>query len=265
MRIGVPFLFWGILFYFWKTQGQHFSIVNLAKEFIAGPVYYHLWFIYTITGIYLVTPIFRIYTKNAPKSNQAYLVILWFVGTAIYPFVTYFTGLSIGIPIMAVGGFLGAFLLGNFVKEITLPQKLDTLLWPVFLLSTSVTAMGIFILSNNNKSYNGVFADFLCPNVICMAICLFFLFKNIDFDALKIKSPLALKTIIAVSSTSFSVYIIHIPLLEIFKSHIPGFHLDATLFHPLLGIPLTTIITLCICIGLTVLLRKIPFMKFVLP
>lgn len=265
MRIGVPFLFWGILFFLWKTQGHDFSIAKLVKEFIEGPVYYHLWFIYTITGIYLVTPIFRVYTKNASRSNQLYLVVLWFIGTAVYPFVKYFAGISIGIPIIAVGGFLGAFLLGNYVKEITIARKHTVIFWLILLLSTVATATGIYGMSYGKGIYNGVFADFLCPNVIVMAICLFFIFKNMDFETFKAKHSIVFKTIKVISSTSFSVYIIHIPLLEIFKFHIPWFHLDATLFHPMIGIPLTAIITLVICISLTVLLRRIPFFKYILP
>jgi len=265
IRIGIPFIFWGVLFFLWKTHGKGFSMARLAKDFVEGPVYYHLWFIYTITGIYLVTPIFRVYAKNASRSNKLYLLILWFIGTAIYPFVKYFSGISVGIPIMAAGGFLGAFLLGNFVKNEPVPEKYMGPLWIVLVLSTVVTAFGIFFLSRFDKVYNGVFADFLSPNVIIMALCLFFIFKEFDFGIVKSKYPLFFKAIKTISSTSFSVYIIHIPLLEIFKYHLPGWRLDATLVIPLIGIPLTAIITLVICIGFVVVLRKIPLMKFVLP
>jgi len=52
-----------------RVSAQAFA--RLARRICRGSVYYHLWFIYTIVGIYLATPVFRVYVKHAPRSNYA--------------------------------------------------------------------------------------------------------------------------------------------------------------------------------------------------
>jgi surface polysaccharide O-acyltransferase-like enzyme len=267
VRIAIPFVFWGIVYFFWKTRmnGPDFTVRHALKEFIQGPVYYHLWFIYTIAGIYLATPVFRVYVKNASRSNQLYLLVLWLVGTSLYPLIKYFTGISIGIPIMVAGGFLGAFLLGNFLRDVTVGKKGVALLWMIICGCAAFTACSTYLLSVQNKAYNGLFEDFLSPNVIAIAVCLFLIIKSASFDTIKNKAPIFFKTMTTISSTSFSVYLMHILVLEIFKSHVPWFSLSAGTIHPFIGIPLTATATLVLCVGVVVILRKIPYIKYVLP
>jgi surface polysaccharide O-acyltransferase-like enzyme len=267
VRIVIPFLFWGLVYFFWKTHmsGPEFTVRHAIKEFVQGPVYYHLWFIYTIAGIYLATPVFRIYVKHAPRSNQLYLLVLWFCGTAMYPLIKNFSGVSIGIPIMVAGGFLGAFLLGNYLRDLTVGKRTVSIAWVVFVLCAIFTAVMTFFLSASAGAYNGLFEDFLSPNVIIMAICGFIICKSVDFNKIKSGFSPINKLIITVSSSSFSIYLMHILVLEIFKSHIPRFSLDASTVHPLIGIPLTAITALAMCTGIVVILRKIPLMRYILP
>lgn len=268
MRIGIPFIAWGIFYFFWKNHGAitESTFFNLVREFIQGPIYYHLWFIYTMAGIYLATPIFRVYVKNASNANQAYLLILWFIGTALYPLIQRFTDVTIGIPIMVAGGFLGAFLLGNYIEHISVRGNSIMVQWLVLIVCSAFTTVSTYFMSHyNGGKYEGTFESFLSPNVIFMAACLFLIFKSIRFDVLQRKAPGIFKIIMTISSTSFSVYLMHIFVLEIFKNHIPWFVLDANTFHPLIGIPLTAIVTLVLCVSLIVVLRKIPAMKYVLP
>jgi surface polysaccharide O-acyltransferase-like enzyme len=254
-------------YFFWKTrmQGPEFSFAHAAKDFIQGPVYYHLWFIYTIVGIYLATPIFRVYVKTASRSNQLYLLVLWFIGTSLYPLIKYYTGISIGIPIMVAGGFLGAFLLGNFLRDVSVGKRGVGFLWLVFVACAAFTAFSTFTVSNQTKAYNGLFEDFLSPNVVVMAICVFLVFKSFRFDDIENKIPVFFKTMTFISSASFSVYLMHILVLEIFKSHLPWFSLSASFIHPLIGIPVTAIATMIVCVSVVVIMRKIPYLKFILP
>jgi surface polysaccharide O-acyltransferase-like enzyme len=267
VRIGIPFLFWGTVYFFWKTgmHGPEFSFLHALKEFIQGSIYYHLWFIYTVAGLYLTVPVFRVYAKNASRSNQVYLLSLWFVGTSAYPLIKYFTGVSIGVPIMVAGGFLGAFLLGNFLRDVPVGKKKLVLAWLICCVCAVFTACSTYFISVQKKAYNGLFEDFLSPNVILMAVCLFFIIKSVSFDRMKKDMPLLYKTMTIVSSTSFSIYLMQILVLEIFTSHVPWFSLNAVTFHPLIGIPLTAAATVAVCAGTVMMLRKIPYLRYVLP
>jgi surface polysaccharide O-acyltransferase-like enzyme len=268
LRIAVPFLAWGTVYFYWKTHGviSLSSIMELVKEFIIGPVYYHLWFIYTIAGIYLAVPVFRVYVKHASRSNQAYLLILWFTGTALYPLIRHFTGFAIGIPVMVAGGFLGTFLLGNFLRDYPAGKKAAVPLSLAMLALLAFTAFATYYLSlRNSAQYDGTFEDFLSPNVIAAAVCLFLLMRDISFEGFKKRLPVVYNLITMISSASFSIYLMHILVLEILKGHLPWFSLEACTFHPLIGIPLTAVITLAFCLTVVLLMRKIPLMKYIFP
>lgn len=268
LRIVVPFMVWGTVYFFWKTHGHisAHSFARLAREFVEGPVYYHLWFIYTIAGIYLATPVFRVYAKHASRSNYAYLLGLWFAGTCLYPLVRHFWGIAIGIPIMVAGGFLGAFLLGNFLRDLRPGKRTAAWLALVAALCLVATTLSGYMLSRGLRSaYDATFQDFLSPTVVIAAACIFLVCKSLPFDAVRRAAPRFYGILPAVSGASFSVYLTHILVLEILKGHLPGFTLDATFVHPALGIPLTAVLTLAVCVTVTVVMRKVPGLRVVFP
>jgi surface polysaccharide O-acyltransferase-like enzyme len=267
IRIVVPFLVWGTVYFFWKTHGfvSVTSLLQLGKEFITGPVYYHFWFIYTIAGIYLAVPVFRVYVKHASRSNQLYLLTLWFIGTALYPLFKHFSGFSIGVPVMVAGGFLGAFLLGNFLRDYKTGKRSARYLLLIALACLIFTAGVTYYLSKNHMRYDGTFEEFLSPNVIAAASCLFLLFRDFSFEGLGRKFPVVLKMVSVISSASFSIYLMHILVLEILKSHLPWFPIDACTIHPIIGIPLTAIVTMALCLAVVVIMRKIPVLRYMFP
>jgi surface polysaccharide O-acyltransferase-like enzyme len=268
LRIVVPFVVWGTVYFFWKTHGHvsAHAFGQLARQFVEGPVYYHLWFIYTIAGIYLATPVFRVYAKHASRANYMYLLALWFAGTCLYPLVRHFCGITIGIPIMVAGGFLGAFLLGNFLSDIWPGKRTAAWLALVAVLCLVATTLSGYMLSSGLRgSYDTTFQDFLSPTVVVAAACIFLVCKSLPFDAMRRAAPRLYGIVSAISGASFSVYLMHILVLEILKDHIPGFALDATFVHPLIGIPLTAVLTLAFCVVITIIMRKVPGGRLVFP
>ena len=117
----------------------------------------------------------------------------------------------------------------------------------------------------NNARYDGTFEDFLSPNVIAAAVCLFMLLRDFSFEEFTRKFSVIYNLVTMISSASFSIYLMHILVLEILKGHLPGFSLDACTFHPLIGIPLTAVVTLAACLMVVIVMRKIPLMKYIFP
>lgn len=54
LRILPLFLFWSLVYYVYATHSL--NLADFFVKIIAGPVFYHLWFVYAILGIYLVAP-----------------------------------------------------------------------------------------------------------------------------------------------------------------------------------------------------------------
>lgn len=66
-KVVLPFAFWAAIYMLWRVafHHEHMSGRFLASQVWSGNVYMHLWFIYTILGLYLVTPILRVLVRHA--------------------------------------------------------------------------------------------------------------------------------------------------------------------------------------------------------
>jgi surface polysaccharide O-acyltransferase-like enzyme len=63
------------------------DVGHAVKAFFAGPLAYHLWFVYVLIGIYLVVPLLRPLTAlPAERRGQLlrYGLVLWFVFSVLY-------------------------------------------------------------------------------------------------------------------------------------------------------------------------------------
>ena len=65
-RIGVPIIFWAIIFYIWdfSVKGQTLTLTSVLQDALAGP-YVHFWYVYLLVGLYLITPLVRVVVAHA--------------------------------------------------------------------------------------------------------------------------------------------------------------------------------------------------------
>lgn len=90
---------------------------------LRGNTQTHFWFIYAMIGIYIVSPIIKVFTDNASKRMLEYFLVLWLV------LQSFFDSL-VQIPIIApvfhnidkmmiqvTASYLGFFVLGHYLAE----------------------------------------------------------------------------------------------------------------------------------------------------
>ncbi|MDH7564826.1 MAG: hypothetical protein QHH24_08165, partial [Candidatus Bathyarchaeota archaeon] len=78
-----------------------------------GP-YVHFWFFYLLVGLYLITPALRVVVAYIDRKTFKFLLILWFLGTAIVPLLGLFSGYRLNSNVFLVTGWVGYFLLGAY-------------------------------------------------------------------------------------------------------------------------------------------------------
>jgi surface polysaccharide O-acyltransferase-like enzyme len=120
-RVLVPLLFWSLAFVLWvalKTtlKGGVPDWASLGRRLLSGQPYYHLWFLYMILGLYLLTPFLRLLFERAPDRQVLQLSLLLFalVGAdAVYQSVQPERGRRFilvwcfdYLPYFCLGGFL---------------------------------------------------------------------------------------------------------------------------------------------------------------
>ena len=138
-RIAGPFLFWCIAYavYFVFSRGDSWSqcLLNISHTFVNfGTEIGHMWYVYMLIGLYLLTPILSPWLQSVSKRTLQGYLGLWGVSTMLSyihlifpsvwgecfwnptPMLYYFTG------------FVGYFVLGFYLRKFGAPGRWASLL-----------------------------------------------------------------------------------------------------------------------------------------
>lgn len=247
-RILVPFLLTCVVYALYKN----WTLIQLIeKSFLQGPLDYHLWFVYSIIGIYLIFPIINPIFKGEHSELITYYLCIWFISFIFYqtiqscfslsfnPFTTfncyYFQG-YLGYAVL--GGWLGQIFKKSHHQEIRMNKLLSLVvskqgsglnylsLFMYFLFS-----LVIFLCTYINTLYIGkpseLFFDYSNLFVFLQTITFFFAFVHVKNGG----------GVICISKYTYWIYLLHILCLGFVLKYVP------ILENSLLTIPLATIFT----------------------
>lgn len=268
LKVLWPFVAWSVLYLCWRIMvvGAAFTPVEIVRLFVEGPVYYHLWFIQMILGLYLATPILRVYTRHANRENLTYFLIVWLVTVAVLPMTQRFFGIEVGIDVVVTTGYVGFFVLGHYLRDVTLTRRQ---VLPVLLIVVAALLFTQFITHALTVHNEGTFDNFFVANdslnLIVVAVGLFLFFKSIDYAALFHRFPFFERVILAISSCSLGIYFVHVMIIDELASGHFGFQLMAASFHPFLSIPTIGLLVLALSLLVTLLLKQIPYVRSIVP
>lgn len=267
-RILVPFVAWTVFYLLWR---KHFYEPSLGfqeavRRAACGEVHFHLWFLYLITGLYLLTPFLRVFTAHATRRDLAYFLGLCFFVASLVPFwenldgLFFHTGLRFKIPVEAAQGFIGYFVLGFALLKGSKPSSIKGAVF-LWLASFLVCFFGSGWVAFHANKFPILFYDNLAPNVVLYVASFFVIVKEITprFEA-RVSAGVK-QSLLSLSAASFGIYLIHPVFLDIFNHGRWGFTLTATTGNPAWSIPVTSL-AVYLCSYLAVLLvRKVPFLK----
>jgi surface polysaccharide O-acyltransferase-like enzyme len=228
-RLVVPLVAWfGIYLWwngFWLLKFDAYP-TNIAGMIFSGSMY-HLYFLVILIGLYLILPFIRSWLKNSDELEKRYgFVLAWVAGIGIY------MAIYLNIIGGAVGNlfnwwlpFLGFFLTGYFIRRSSRKfssPKLILIFLCWWMLTLIFSFDGVWF-SKMGFGWiwhpSGVFYlnTFLSPNVIMMAVVLFWLLvKNLNFAKLgsgksqKRTKKYFFQIIKSVSSNVYAMYLVHV-------------------------------------------------------
>lgn len=260
-----------IAFVFWSSI---YTILNLCRvimegdsiagnlnwiiiEFFSGE--YHMWFLYAILGLYLVTPLLRKIMQN--KLLIKYFLVLFFIFGLIWPMAQQipkirilFINAETEMAFSMTTGYVGYYVLGYYLYKYSMSKKKKMIILGVGAFAAIFSVMSTLIISwKTGKAYEGL-ALYLTPNVAATSIAIYIAVLKI-FKTCKIK-----KTVAIISKYSFGCYLAHPLFLWIFEwiGFVPS------IFYPVISIPLISICALILSIALSILVDKIPYLRRVI-
>jgi len=268
-RIFIPFVAWTVFYLFWRKYfyEPHMGIQEAVKRVTNGEVHFHLWFLYMITGLYLITPFLRIFTAHASRQDLLFFLGLCFFIASLVPFwgrlddLFFHTGIRFHIPVEAAQGFIGYFLLGFFLLRESKPSFLvgaGAAWFAAFL----ICFMGSSWIALHFNQFPALFYDNAAPNVVLYVVSFFIIVKETT-PRIETQLNTGIKQcLLSFSSVSFGIYLIHPVFIDVFNHGRFGFVLTpAVMGHPAWSIPVTSAV-IYICSYLVVSgMRKIPVLK----
>ena len=90
LRILICLVFWGGIYAVgeYMLAGGRFTLWGLWGAILnafRGNTHYHLWFLYMILGLYLVTPILRAFCRGASRGDFHYFFVIAFLFASLLP------------------------------------------------------------------------------------------------------------------------------------------------------------------------------------
>lgn len=206
-KILIPLVFWSYVYLLYRKYYVGESELSLSPLMLLnGPVYYHLWFLYSIIAVYLFTPMLRFYAINATNSVKLLILALWFFSQSVQPFAAIVGwNLYVGIDLGFVSRFFGFVLLGEYLVSNRYMLKKRALI-AIFIVSTLLTMILTYKISQQSGAANEAWFQYHSPFVITAAIALFLLSMNA-----KLALPALLEP---VSTYSFGIYFVHIIIMQ---------------------------------------------------
>ena len=83
-RVAVPLIVWSALYVFWNMHnGFSTSLLNGIRFFVNGNITVHLWFLYSLAGLYLFIPVLSWLVDINNPSKALYFTAIWFAAASI--------------------------------------------------------------------------------------------------------------------------------------------------------------------------------------
>lgn len=220
------------------------------------PAYYHLWFIYTIIGLYILTPVLRLAISKIRLKSMFIVLIFWFLALFTYRYCIAFCFTDNDLSTRPFIGFLAYYILGYYLAAINLNKKNLILTRIVTILSFPFTILSTYFLTlNNNGIYINYFSSHFSPNIFIMSIGVFLLFNNCSSNSFSDNK--ITKTLNLISSNSYFIYLVHVFIIELLLlTSIATELMSEEYFNPIFSIPLLSIIVFCFSLLLSLLSIK---------
>ena len=274
VRVLIPLVFWTIIYetkiaieFYINNPSAEFDVATLytvLKNPIAGPVYDHLWFLYMIIGMYLVTPFLRRIIPVLRKQDLFYLLGLWIFSNIALPLIYNFSSFKLGLNIPVVTSYLGFYVLGYYLMQYQFNAKQIKIAWITFVCSYLLNILMVWFDSHQAGKVDIFFLSHHRPGIFIQAVSAFILLEHYAIKAFARFSEKKYKLLAYLGSVTFGIYLLHplvIELLEMFFMGVYGIYPPAMYAAPAITIPIAGITATAVTMGLVTLMQKTPLLK----
>lgn len=238
------------------------GLITSIKEILYGNTQSHLWFIYAIIGLYLITPILYKFVHNSKSNEILYAIIVIFIVDNLYELFLQFNKLTFitnNIAKIKSGysfGYIGYFLLGYYLRKINIEKVKRFIIYISGFLCAIITVFLVIRDCVTNQMLLERYWSYTMPLMVIYSSACYIFIKNVC-------SNLNLKyynLIFKIADLSLGIYGIHFVFIILFWKM--GF--NTFLFNGIISVPIISIIVFICSLISTIVMQKIPLLgKFI--
>lgn len=208
LTIGTAFA-WMEVYFSTKSLAPSGLLIALWNM-IQGDSWKHLWYLYTLVGLYLVVPAIKpIFENLNTKELDALLVIALFFGS-IMPTLTSLTGIKLGVTFPLSSIYLFYFMLGRRIGMINnTDNNKNVLLIVIFGILSIVTFICAYFEFYQGSLLLECLTSYTSPIVIAMGCMIFYIAKCVEVKLSRFYSGGAKLIVQHLSVNSFGIYVFH--------------------------------------------------------
>lgn len=256
LRLGVALAVWGMVYalreQIRKTGLTPAAVAAAAEDVFRGRTSFHLWFIYMMLGLYLVTPVLRAFLRGAEKRDLHYFFLLYALLNLFLPSFLLFRPsqvirVHLTMTYLSTGTlqYVGYYVAGYYLMRYPPDGKLRTLLLSLGLLGGVITIAGTACIPPARERL--LLYVYYAPNVAAMAVAVFVLVQS---AAPKIRG----RWWGALSQVTFGIYLVHLEIIRLLGL----LGLNSMTLPPLCGVPLLAAAVFLCSLAVVWPLSKLP-------
>ena len=264
LRVLVCLLLWSGIYAVasYMLAGGRFSWEGLWRSILSalrGNTHYHLWFLYMILGLYLITPILRAFCDGANRGDFHWFFLLCFLFASLLPTAFQLWPNSTAVlrvwyerlDIRLVMGYVGYYVAGYYLREFVIGRITEAVIYILGVLGAVVTVWGTAVLSRQAGGLVDVFYGYFSPNVCAFSVAIVVLFRYV----LGVSEERSRRQRLSgVARISFGIYLVH----DLFIMLLRFFGINTLTFSPVASVPILTAVVFLCSFAVAWLISKMP-------
>lgn len=258
----IPFVAWSFMdVFFFMFVYDDFRIIGV-KEMISGLINTEwvgvYWFFIPLFTIYLSIPVISLIDEEKRIKIFWYAIVLGTICNIVCPFLFSFLDITYNedLKFPIVGGYIIYVLLGYNIHHCSLKKRHILMAVTAILIGFFLQFAGTIYFTPEGGEINKLFKGYLNVPAFVMSVGVFVVVRFIGEN---LKQQKIKKLIYFLSQYTFGIYLIHIFLIWTIPS-MYGINTSSILWRTI-----GAIFIFCISCMCCVIIKKIPFLKWLLP
>lgn len=214
-KLVIPLIAWSVIYYAAEVAfGQHpVEVDQFLGRFLNQGVSYHMWFVYTLVGIYLLCPFLKRIVNQCTWQQLVLLLGIILFPTTLRPILNQIFPVYIQLFSPLLEGYIGYFLLGYLLGNAKLPRVTRRLIYLGGLAGYGACLLGNLAQASSEGISLPMNGGYMLNHYLLSAGL--FVFVRTFFEKHMLRLERFSRPLKKMSSLVFGVYWVHVLILNI--------------------------------------------------